>query len=411
MDAVGHVLGRPAGSDARRRATLDVSIAYLDCSAGAAGDMLLGAFVDAGLPLTVLVSAVAGLGLGDEVRLEVAEVRRAGLRASHLAVRARDGAPDRAVPDILALIDRAALSASVRAESRAAIERLAAVEAGLHGVALEQLHLHELAGADTIVDVVGFHVAREELGLANVTVSPINVGSGTMRIAHGKLGVPGPATAELLLGAPVYGSDSPGEAITPTAALLLTGPGCAFGPMPAMRVRATGYGAGSRDTPSPNVVRLFLGEPTTAGWRTETVTVLETNIDDLDPQLFEHVLARLFAEGALDAYLVPLIAKRGRPGVMVGAIAPPERADALTAVLFAETPTLGVRRRNTDRAALERRIEERVTTLGTVRVKIARQADGGERVSPEYADLARIATERKMPLVDVVRQVAREVGA
>ncbi|MDP9265126.1 MAG: nickel pincer cofactor biosynthesis protein LarC [Chloroflexota bacterium] len=388
-------------------------IAYVDCAVGAAGDMLLGAFVDAGLPVAALEAAVAALGLGDEIRLEVTEVHRGGLRASHLAVRVRDDAPARAVPDILALIDGATLPAGVRAQSRAAIERLVAVESRLHGVPLEDLHLHELAGGDTIVDVVGFNVAREALGIAGLTVSPINVGSGAVRIAHGTVGVPGPATAELLRGAPIHGSDTPGEAITPTAALLLTGPGCTFGPMPAMRVRAIGYGAGSRDTPSPNVVRCFLGESATSaatGWGTETVTVLETNIDDLNPQLFEHVLARLFAEGALDAYLVPLIAKRGRPGVMVGVIAPPERADALAAVLFAETPTLGVRRRNTERATLDRRIEERVTSLGSLRVKIATLPDGGERVAPEYADLARIAAERNMPLLEVVLQIARELG-
>jgi len=192
-----------------------VTVAYLDCSNGAAGDMLLGAFVDAGLPLATLEAMIDALGLANEARLEARPVTRGGFRATHLVVHLRDGAPRRTVPDLLAVIDRAALSDRVRAASRADLERLAAVEARLHGVAPDQLHLHELAGTDTIVDVVGFHTALEALGIAQVTVSPITVGSGTMRIAHGTLGVPGPATAELLKGAPIQGSDVPGEATTP----------------------------------------------------------------------------------------------------------------------------------------------------------------------------------------------------
>jgi len=404
-----------------------VTIAYLDCANGAAGDMLVGAFIDAGLPISVLEAMVEALGLAGEARLEASAVIRGGFRATHLAVRVSDGAPRRTVPDILAVIDRAALSERVRAASRADVERLAAAEARLHGVAPDALHLHELAGTDTIVDIVGFHTAFETLGIERVVVSPINVGSGTLKLAHGTLGVPGPATAELLKGAPIYGSEVPGEAITPTAALLLTGPACAFGPLPPMRVQAIGYGAGTRETQSPNVVRCYLGEPTgtadtagtagtagplseAGGWRIETVAVLETNVDDLNPQHYEHVLARLFAEGALDAYLVPLIAKHSRPGVQVGVIAPPDRADALTAVLFAETTTIGVRRRTTERASLARRIEERATSLGTVRVKIAVLPDGSERLAPEHADLARIAAERRLPLLEVARIVAYDLG-
>jgi len=397
-----------------------VTIAYFDCANGAAGDMLLGAFVDAGLPIATLAAMVEALGLTNEARLETQEVTRGGFRATHLAVRVAEDAPRRTVPDLLAVIDRARLSDRVRAASRADVERLATVEARLHGVASEALHLHELAGTDTIVDIVGFHTALEALGIAQVVVSPMNVGSGTMKIAHGTLGIPGPATAELLKGAPIQGSDVPGEATTPTAALLLTGPACAFGAFPSMRVRAIGYGAGSRDTASPNVVRLHLGEatqrtsagsePAVTGWRTEIVVVLETNVDDLNPQHYEHVLARLFAEGALDAYLVPLIAKHGRPGVQVGVIAPPDRADALTRILFEETTTLGVRRRLTERSSLERRIEERLTSLGPVRVKIATLPGGTERLAPEHADLVRIATERQLPLREVARRVAAELG-
>lgn len=398
-----------------------MTIAYLDCTAGAAGDMLLGAFIDAGLPLATLETMVAALGLAGEARLETKDVMRGGFRATQLLVHVAGGAPRRTVPDLLAVIDRATVSESVRAASRADVERLGTVEARLHGVAPEALHLHELGGTDTIVDVVGFHTAIEALGIGQVVVSAITVGSGTMRIAHGTLGIPGPATAELLKGAPIQGSALPGEAITPTAALLLTGEDCAFGPLPPMRVRAIGYGAGTRDTASPNVVRLHVGEsierersvpdPAATGWRTETVVLLETNIDDLNPQHYEHILARLFAEGALDAYLIPLIAKHGRPGVQVGVIASPERADDLTRILFEETTTLGVRRRLTERSSLARRIEERTTSLGPVRVKIATLPDGTERLASEHADLARIATERRLPLLEVARIVAREIGA
>ena len=374
--------------------------------------MLLAALVDAGAPLATIEAAVAALGLASEVELSVHEVERAGLRAIRIPIRIASDAPRRRVPEMVDTIERSGLAPDVVARSVAALRRLASVEASLHGVDQDELHLHELSGSDTLVDIVGFYAALDALAVGDVTVSPINVGSGTVRLTHGSVGVPAPATAELLKGWPIHGSAEAGEATTPTAAALLADPRHRSGVLPRMSVTAVGYGAGSRDTPHPNVVRCFLGEVAAprAGWMTETIVVLESNIDDMDPRHFEHASAALFAAGALDVHLVPMIGKRARPGVIVGVIARPEDADALTAVLFGETSTLGVRRRITERAALARRMEERSTTLGPVRVKVATLPGGGERASPEHADLVRIARERGIPLIEVARRVERELG-
>lgn len=373
--------------------------------------MLVAALLDAGLPMATLLSAIAHVGLADEVRLEAREVGRAGLRATHLSVQVAADAPPRGARAMVELIERSALSAEVRTRSAEAIRRLAGAEARLHRVDPGDVQLHELSGSDTIVDVVGFYAGLDALGVTAVTVSPINVGSGVVRIAHGTVGIPAPATAELLKGRPVHGIGAEGEATTPTAATLLGDPLHRSGVLPRMSVTAIGYGAGSRDTTYPNVVRCFLGDAAagSASWITETVVILESNIDDMDPRHFEHASAALFAAGALDVHLVPMIGKRSRPGVIVAVIARPEDADALTSVLFAETPTLGVRRRMSERAALARRIEQRPTTLGPVSVKIATLPDGRERAAAEHADLVRIARERGMPLIEVARRVEREL--
>lgn len=382
---------------------------YLDCTAGISGDMLLGALVDLGYPIRALADIARGLGV--EARIHAKDVTRAGLRATQVVI--EDGRPrqGRSALELIDLVSAAStVSPTVRDRARAALERLAIMESEIHGVPVADAHLHELSGADTLIDVVGTFAALEALGVREIHSSPVNLGGGSLRGRPSF--VPAPATAALLREAPVYGTDGAGESTTPTGALLLTSVVTSWGALPRIRIDRIGLGAGSRDLPTPNVLRCFLGaadDVMHAQWRTELVSVLETNIDDLQPQLYEHLTRRLFAEGAVDVTVTPTLAKHGRPGVLVQVIAPGDRERALVAILFRESTTLGVRRRTTERFALERRSETRATSFGPIEVKVARLPDGSERVSPEYRDLARVAEASGMSVIEVTRKVAREI--
>ncbi len=377
--------------------------------------MLLGALVDAGCPIERIHDVARGLGL-DAVGIRAESVVRGGLRATHLIV--DEGTPPavRTAAELIERVRAAPLAERVRTRSVEALEVLTATEAAIHGTAAGAGHLHELSGADTLIDVVGTFAALEALGITEVAASAINVGGGTVRIAHGRVGVPAPTTAALLQGLPIYGAaEDAGELTTPTGALLLRSLVTSWGGPPPMRTDAIGHGAGTRETASPNVLRCLLGAREGAraadARPTEQVAVLETNIDDLQPQAYEHVSDALFAAGALDVVLIPVIAKRGRPGVIVQAIARPQDVDALTDILFRETTTLGIRRSTVERLALQREIVQRETTLGRIQVKVATLPDGSRREAPEYRDLVRIARERGLPLIEVMRRVASELGS
>lgn len=377
--------------------------------------MLLGALVDAGCPIERLHDVARALGL-DDVGIRAESVVRGGLRATHLIVDDRAPATARPATDLIGRARAAPLPTSVRTRSVDALELLAATEAAIHGTSVGAGHLHELSGSDTLIDIVGTFAALDALGITEVAASAINVGGGTVQIAHGRVGVPAPATAALLRGLPIYGAaDDVGELTTPTGALLLRSVVSSWGGPPRMRIDAIGHGAGTRETPWPNVLRCMLGVrdggASAMGRLTEQVTMLETNIDDLQPQAYEYVSDALFAAGALDVVLTPVIAKRGRPGVILQVIARPEDADALADTLFRETTTLGIRRSTIERLTLEREIVERETTLGRVRVKVATLPDGTQREAPEYRDLVRIAREHGLPLVEVMRRVARDLGS
>ena len=376
--------------------------------------MLLGALVDAGCRIERIHEVARALGLGD-VGIHAEGVVRGGLRATHLVVDDRSPPSARTAAELIARVQAAPLPPDVRRRSVDALELLAATEAGIHSSSVGAVHLHELSGSDTLLDVVGTFTALDALGITEVIASAVNLGGGTVRIAHGRVGVPAPATAALLQGLPIYGTgDDAGELTTPTGALLLRSIVSSWGGPPPMRTDAIGHGAGTRETASPNVLRCLLGirdgGVQAQSKRIEHVTMLETNIDDLQPQAYEFVSDALFAAGALDVVLMPMIAKHGRPGVVVQVIARPEDADALADVLFRETTTLGLRRSTVERLTLEREIVERDTTLGRVHVKVATLPDGTRREAAEYRDLVRIAGEHGLPLQEVMRRVARELG-
>jgi uncharacterized protein (TIGR00299 family) protein len=423
---------------------------YFDCFSGASGDMVLGALLDLGLPIDALQAALGSLAI-DYGTISAERVLRAGVSATRFRVQAnahqrehahshehqhahqhthghqhehhhehahdghhhgRDehapaghghapGHGHHSLAEIARYIDRSALSPAGKTRAREMFVRLAEAEAAIHDMPLDRIHLHEVGAVDSIIDIVGAVFGMEWLGATEIVASPVNVGSGTVRCAHGVFPVPAPATARLLDGVPIYAGSLAQELTTPTGALLLTSYAHRFGPLPLMKVRQIGYGAGERDPAwHPNVLRLIVGdgEPS-AG--VERIVSIVCEIDDMNPQLFGPLMDRLYAAGALDVYYAAVQMKKNRPGTLVTVIASPERREALTAVLFAETTTIGVRYQEMERERLEREIRTIETPVGPIRFKVARRLGSVVNVSPEFDDCAKVAAERGLPIKDV----------
>jgi uncharacterized protein (TIGR00299 family) protein len=375
-------------------------VVYFDCASGASGDMVLGALVDLGLSLEALRSEIAKLPI-EGWGLEARRVHRSGLHATKVDVVTQEQHAHRRLRDVLELIERSSLEGTVKERSAALFRRLAEAEATVHGTSPEEIHFHEVGALDSIVDVVGGVVGVAWLRADRVVASPLNVGSGTVTMSHGTYPVPPPATALLVRGVPVYGAGE-GELLTPTGALLVTGHATAYGPLPLLRQEGIGHGAGSRDTHGrPNVLRVIVGEEGAGPSDGERVVVLETEVDDMSPQLFGPLVDRLLAKGALDAYLTPVQMKKGRPGVLVTVIAEPAHREALEEVLFSETTTLGVRRQEWDRTVLERQVVAVETAYGRIGIKVGRRGGRVYNVQPEFDDCTRAAAERQVALKEV----------
>ncbi|MCY4028526.1 MAG: nickel pincer cofactor biosynthesis protein LarC [Acidobacteria bacterium] len=441
-------------------------ILYIDCYSGAAGDMLLGALLDAGLPLAELRALVATLDLSG-VAVEADRVDRAGIGATRFRVLV-DGAsaeapepghgperghghehghghrhdqggqlgrergpghehgdghehghgahghgqghgggrghPHRSLSAIVAIVERSGLSAAARERAVTLFTRLAEIEAGIHQVPVEEVHLHEVGAVDSIVDIVGSVFALEWFAPDRIVASPLNVGSGTVRCEHGELPVPAPATVRLVQGAPIYSSGPPVERLTPTGALLVTGYAASYGGVPTMTVRNVGYGAGRRDLAgTPNALRVLIGDDGAgdAGAVVERVAVVECEIDDMNPQIYGVLMDRLRAAGAVDAYYTPIQMKKNRPGTLVTVLAAPDRRHAVSEVLFAETTTLGVRTSETTRECLERHLVEVETPLGTIPIKVARRGGAVLNAAPEFEDCVRVAETHGMSVKQV----------
>jgi len=379
-------------------------LVYFDCASGASGDMILGALVDIGLPVDSLRAELGKLGIAG-YRLEARRVHRAGLHATkvdvvlehpHEHAHPEQGQGHRGLGDILALIDRSGLAPDLKQRSAALFRRLAEAEAAVHGTSPDEVQFHEVGALDSIVDVVGAVIGLAWLKADRYVASPLNLGSGTVTMAHGIFSIPPPATARLVRGAPVYGAGE-GELLTPTGALLVTGYATSYGPLPPLRLDHVGHGAGSRETGErPNVMRLVVGEEGEAG--SDRVLVLEAEIDDMAPQLFGPLIDRLLEAGALDAYLTPIQMKKGRPGVLITALIPPERRDAIEELLFTETTTLGVRRQIWDRTVLDREIVGVETPYGRIGVKVGARAGRVVNAQPEFEDCVRAAQGAGVPV-------------
>lgn len=377
-------------------------IGWLDCSAGISGDMLLGALVDADVPLGLLQSAVDAVGV-EPVRLIRSTVTRGGLGATKVDVEVRDDATTRTWRDVRALLERADLADPVRATALAVFARLAGAEAAVHRVSPDDVHFHEVGALDAVADVVGAAAGLHALGLTALTASPVVLGSGTTRGAHGPLPVPAPAVLALLAGAPVLAGPVAREMTTPTGAALLAACATAYGPLPSMVLLRTGYGAGRRDPAEvANVLRLVLGE--TAPGPAAAELVLETNVDDLDPRLWPGVLIALMAAGARDAWLTPVLMKKGRPAHVLSVLVAPADAATVREVVFRETSTLGLREHHVVKHALARELGTVEVDGQAVRVKLGLLDGEVVNAMPEWEDVAAAAAVLGRPAKQVLRE-------
>src|SRR5438309_10955213 len=381
-------------------------IAYFDCPSGAAGDMIMGALVDAGAPFEALRDALHGLDLPGW------DLVRHGVRLSdflspkaYVASAAASHRHHRTFGDIVATLEGSRLPAPVTGRARRIFERLADAEARVHGTTRDRVQFHDVGAVDAIVDVTGGVLGLHLLGVETVYVSPLPLGGGFAEGPHGRMPIPGPGTAELLRGFPVIDTGVRVELVTPTGAAILTTLARPALRPPAMTLTAVGYGAGTRDLPgTPNVLRCFVGESVESGGATETIVQLETTIDDMSPQLYEPLVDRLFEAGALDVFLTPVVLKRSRPGVVVTALCAPDRIDDLTRVLFGETSTIGVRWSEWRRTRLRREVVTLATAYGAIPFKVSRLGGRVVTVTPEFADVARIAREKALPVREVLDQ-------
>jgi uncharacterized protein (TIGR00299 family) protein len=440
-------------------------IAYLDCFSGISGDMFLGALIDAGVPAKLFENAVEALNVG--ARLEISKVNRSGISAKKVDVLVNGEkaapriaeAPDphphshshvhrhshhhepgvphfspmlrevgashgpehqhsRGLTEIREIIEHAALSESAKKSAITIFEKLGEAEAKIHNVPVEKIHFHEVGAVDALVDIVCAAVGAEALGVDEIVCSPLNVGGGMVECAHGNFPVPAPATVELLKGAAVYSSGIQAELVTPTGAAIVAVLAKRFTPFPKMKIEKAGYGAGSRDFPGhANVVRITVGEiaadissdRNVRATRPEedTVCLLEANLDDLSPQVFGYVMERLLEAGALDVFATPIQMKKNRPGSLLTVLAQPQDAEKLTNIIFAETTTLGIRRREEKRQVLARRWEAVQTQWGTVRMKIANMNGTVSNYAPEFEDCRRIASEHRVPLKQVMQEAVK----
>jgi uncharacterized protein (TIGR00299 family) protein len=376
-----------------------MNIAYFDCFSGISGDMTLGALIDAGADPERLREELASLCIGG-YRIEIGRKMSGYIEATDFCVVLDEPHHHhhRHLKEILETIHKSALSDPVKQRAERIFRRLAEAEGKVHGHSPEEVHFHEVGAVDAIVDIVGTSICLEMIGSPKVVASPMPTFYGYVKGSHGIFPLPAPATAEILRGVPWRKLDIEGELVTPTGAAIITGIASEFGPLPAMTVRRIGYGAGKSDFGIPNVLRIMIGEETDRNTGHQGVTVIETNIDDLNPQFYETAMERLFSAGALDVYLTPIQMKKNRPGTLLSVLCDPARVEAIAAVILAETSTLGVRISNCERICLDRRWEEVMTEFGTIRIKIAEKEGKIVKAYPEYEDCKRAAAEHRVAI-------------
>lgn len=409
--------------------TFSMKTLYLDCFAGISGDMTIGALLDAGLDFDYLQNELAKLGVAG-YELSLARVDRSGINAAKFDVLLSSHVQTthshehhhhhhdhdhhhhdhdhhhhdhRSLSTIKHLIEASSLSAQVKQQAIAIFQRIGEAEAKIHGMDIEAVHFHEVGALDSIVDIVGTCIGLEALGIAQIIASPLHVGFGTFTCAHGTYPIPGPAAAEILRDVPIYAKDIEGELVTPTGAAIVATLAKSYGPLPAMRIARVGYGAGTRTYEKfPNVLRAVLGEVEGADTTPDSVTVIEANLDDLNPQVFGHVMEQALAAGALDLFYTPVQMKKNRPGVLLTLLCANSDRERMTELLFRETTTLGLRYREERRVILQREFVIVETAFGPIKIKVARQADGRlMNVAPEFEDCHAAALQHQVAVREV----------
>lgn len=379
---------------------------YFDCFAGASGDMILGAMVAAGVSEGILLEQLSLLGV-QGYSLNFVKVDKSGLNATYARVKTPAEHTHRHLKDILNIISNSHLNETVKARAAKIFTRLAKAEATVHHVSIEDVHFHEVGALDAIVDVVGAAICFELLNVERFVCSPLHVGSGFVEMEHGRFPVPPPAVSELLKGAPIYSTDIKGELVTPTGAAIITTVCSEYGPIPEMKLEQTGFGAGTREYEKfPNVLRVLIGNDSVEGSRDEHLIMLETNIDDMSPKVFGHVMERALQLGALDCYFTPVQMKKDRPGILLSVLSRAADEQKLMELVFAETTTLGIRRYDVRRRALEREVVSVNTPYGAIDVKVARLHGRIVNAMPEYEQCRRAALAANVSL-RAVEEAAR----
>jgi pyridinium-3,5-bisthiocarboxylic acid mononucleotide nickel chelatase len=380
-----------------------VTIAYFDCFSGISGDMVLGALIDLGLQLDELNEALSTLDL-EEFKIEAREVQSYGLRATKVDVIVPESVIVRTFANIRDLIVSSGLPETVKTMSLEIFMRLALAESVVHSKPVDQVHFHEVGAVDSIVDIVGSAFGIDALGITEVFSSPLPLGHGMIKTAHGSLPVPAPAVLEILEDTPTYGRGIPTEIVTPTGAAVIKTLASSFGNAPLMRLEKTGYGAGTKDLGVANLLRVITGEALDYPSEAEELAIIvSTNIDDMNPEFYDYVMERLFTAGAHDVWLTPIQMKKTRPGTVVNVLCAPKDATAIKRILIEETSTFGLRTSMVMKKVIEREVIEVETPWGKVRVKVGRESNHITSVSPEFSDCARIAGEQSVPIKEVFR--------
>lgn len=385
-------------------------LAYFDCFCGISGDMTLGAFIDIGVPLNWLKDSLIKLPLKG-FDLSVESISRSGIKAQSVHVISKDNIKSRHYSEIKALVQNSPLSQNVREKSLEIFERLAIAESEIHGQPKEKVHFHELGGIDAIVDIVGTALCLEYMGIEKIVSSRIPLGNGFVSCQHGTLPVPAPATLSILKGIPVYGTEIPHELVTPTGAAIIASIADSFEEIPDIIVEKTGYGAGKRDLKTiPNLLRIIIGtkETLTSDFQKDRVSVVETCIDDMNPEFFGFLMDRLFEEGAIDVYLIPVYMKKNRPGTMIQVLCMENRKKSIINRILSETTSLGVRYYDVQRFKLARENITIKTSYGDVQIKRIKAPNGSVRLVPEYEVCKKIAIERGIPLKIVYDTISKE---
>jgi uncharacterized protein (TIGR00299 family) protein len=387
-----------------------MKIAYFDCFSGASGDMILGALIDAGLSSRLLRRELKKLGR-PSVHLKATKVLKGGLTATQVVVEGKgETRSHRTLKEMLRIIDRSSLEPGIKEQSREIFRRIASVEGEIHRRPMEEIHFHEIGGLDSVVDIAGAVWGLRQLGIERIYVSRVNVGTGFVKCEHGTIPVPSPAALSLMRGKPIYSSGVEKELLTPTGAALLSTLGSEFGTLPPMKVERIGYGAGRSDLPHPNLLRVMIGTLEAAAG-VERVMVVETNIDDMNPQFYDYVMERLLALEVMDVFVTPILMKKNRPATLLTVICPAEKLASVTRFLLKETTTLGVRWREEERVRADREIITLQTKHGSMRFKLARWEGKLVNLSPEYEDCKKLATRTGIPLKDIFEEAKKAARA